>query len=66
MIADSKSVMHNLRWMSIGGVVLILLGLIVTGGNQAAGLIIGLLGIAILIGVGYVSYDLGKSGAPKA
>ncbi len=47
--------------MSVGGGALILLGILVTGGNQGAGIIIGLLGIAILMMAGYIGYDIGKS-----
>jgi len=53
--------MTKLRLMSVGGALLILLGIIVTAANQAAGIIIGLTGLAALISVGYISYDMGKS-----
>ncbi|MGP8125628.1 MAG: hypothetical protein ACLQEQ_07170 [Nitrososphaerales archaeon] len=61
MMPSSKATMTKLRWMSVGGGVLILLGLIATGANQAAGIIIALLGLAVLLSVGYVAYDIGKS-----
>jgi len=50
--------------MSVGGGVLIFLGIIVTAGNQAAGIIIALTGLAVLLSVGYVAYDMGKSEKP--
>lgn len=66
MAASDKTVNSKLRWMSVGGCILILLGIIVTGGNQGAGIIIGFLGIAILIMSGYIAYDIGKSERTKA
>ena len=65
MTARDKTVMSKLRWMSVGGGILILFGIIVTGGNQGAGVIIGFLGIAILIMAGYIGYDIGKSERAK-
>ena len=61
MTSSSKAAMTKLRWMSVGGGVLILLGIIATGANQAAGIIIALVGLALLLSVGYVAYDMGKS-----
>ena len=65
MTASDKSMTSKLRWMSVGGCILILLGIIVTGGNQGAGVIIGFLGIAILVMAVYIGYDIGKSERTK-
>jgi len=64
MTSSGKTTMTKLRWMSVGGGVLILFGIITTGGNQAAGIIIALTGLAVLLSVGYVAYDMGKSEKP--
>lgn len=65
-MTNDKTVRSGIRWMSIGGVVLILLGIVLAGGDQGAGVIIGFLGIAILIMAVYIAYDIGKSERTKA
>ena len=59
--AMSKSSMRRLRWMGTGGGVVLFLGILIATGDEGAGIIIGLAGLAILLSVGYVAYDLGRS-----
>jgi hypothetical protein len=66
MTVTDKTMTSKLRWMSVGGCLLILLGILVTVGNQGAGVIIGLLGIATLMMATYIGYDIGKSEKTKA
>ena len=56
-----KSLMRKLQWIASGGGLLLFLGLIVTIGNQAGGLVIALAGLIILVGVAYVAYGIGKA-----
>jgi len=57
--------MRKLQWIASGGGLLLFLGLIVTIGNQAGGLVIALAGLMILVGVAYVAYGIGKTEAPS-
>ena len=59
-----KSLMRRLRWIASGGGLVLVLGLIITIGNQAGGLVISLAGMIILFGVAYVAYGIGKAEAP--
>jgi len=57
---SAKSLMRKLRWSASGGGLVLFLGLLVTVGNQAAGLVIALAGLLMLIGVAYIAYGVGK------
>ena len=59
-MSAKKSLMRKLRWMASGGGLVLFLGLFVTLTNQAAGLVIALIGLLVLIGVTYVAYGIGK------
>ena len=61
-----KSLMRKLRWMASGGGLILVFGLIVTTANQAAGLVIALAGLLILVGVAYIAYDIGKVEKPPS
>ena len=52
--------------MASGGGLVLFLGLFVTLANQAAGLVIALAGLIILVGVAYVAYDIGKVERPQS
>jgi hypothetical protein len=65
MKAARKSLMRKLRWIASGGGLLLFLGLVVTIGNQAGGLVIALAGLIILVGVVYVAYGIGKAEVPS-
>ena len=60
-MSAKKSLMRKLRWTSSGGAVIFVLGLAVTTANQAAGFMIALAGLLILIGVTYIAYGIGKA-----
>jgi hypothetical protein len=61
-----KSLMRKLRWMASGGGVVLVLGLLVTTANQAAGLVIALAGLLILVGIAYFAYGIGKAEKPPS
>ncbi len=42
------------------------MGILIAAGDEGAGIIIGLVGLAILLCVGYVAYDLGRSERSQA
>ena len=59
-MSAKKSLMNKLRWTASGGGLILVLGLFVTVADQAAGFIIALAGLIILVGVAYVAYGIGK------
>jgi hypothetical protein len=63
---DRKSLMRRLRWMASGGGLILFLGLLVTVGNQAAGFVIALAGLLILVGIAYFAYSIGKVEPPTS
>jgi len=65
-MSAKKSLMRQLRWIASGGGLVLVLGLLVTTANQAAGLVIALAGLLILVGVTYVAYDIGKVEKPPS
>jgi hypothetical protein len=65
-MSAKKSLMRRLRWMASGGGLVLFLGLLVTTGNQASGLVIALAGLLILVGVAYIAYDIGKVEKPPS
>jgi len=60
-MSAKKSLMRKLRWYASGGGLVLFLGLLVTLGNQAAGLVIALAGLLTLAGVAYIAYGIGKT-----
>ena len=52
--------------MASGGGLILVLGLLVTAANQAAGLVIALAGLLVLIGIAYVAYSIGKVEKPTS
>ena len=60
-MSAKKSLMRKLRWSASGGGLILFLGLWVTVANQAAGFIIALAGLLILIGITYLAYNVGKT-----
>jgi len=65
-MSAKKSLMRKLRWMASGGGLVLFLGLAVTTTNQAAGLVIALAGLLILVGVAYIAYGIGKIEKPPS
>ena len=65
-MAAKKSLMRKLRWMASGGGLVLFLGLVVTTTNQAAGLVIALAGLLILVGVAYIAYGIGEVEKPPS
>jgi hypothetical protein len=65
-MAARKSLMRKLRWMASGGGLVLFFGLLVTTTNQAAGFVIALAGLLILVGITYVAYDIGKVETPSS
>jgi len=59
-MSAKKSLMRKLRWSASGGGLVLFLGLLVTVTDQAAGLVIALAGLLILIGVAYIAYGVGR------
>jgi hypothetical protein len=56
--------MRRLQWIASGGGIVLFFGLLATISNQAAGLVIALMGLLILVGVTYVAYGIGKAEKP--
>jgi len=65
-MSAKKSLMRKLRWLASGGGLILFLGLLVTTTDQAAGLVIALVGLLTLVGVAYVAYDIGKVEKPPS
>ncbi len=65
-MSAKKSLMRKLRWMASGGGLVLFLGLGVSVNNQAAGLVIALAGLLILVGVGYLAYGIGRVERPPS
>jgi hypothetical protein len=65
-MSAKKSLMRKLRWMASGGGLVLVLGLLVTVANQAAGLVIALAGLLILVGIAYFAYGIGKVEKPPS
>jgi len=65
-MSAKKSLMRKLRWLASGGGLILFLGLLVTTTDQAAGLVIALVGLLTLVGVVYVAYDIGKVEKPPS
>ena len=65
-MSAKKSLMRKLRWLASGGGLVLFLGLLVTTTDQAAGLVIALVGLLTLVGVAYVAYDIGKVEKPPS
>jgi len=65
-MSAKKSLMRQLRWIASGGGLILVLGLLVTAANQAAGLVIALAGLLILVGIAYVAYGIGKVERPTS
>jgi hypothetical protein len=63
-MSDRKSLMRRLRWMASGGGLVLFLGLLITVGNQAAGLVVALAGLLMLVGIAYFAYSIGKVEVP--
>ena len=65
-MSAKKSLMRKLRWLASGGGLVLFLGLLVTTTDQAAGLVIALVGLLTLFGEAYVAYDIGKVEKPPS